>query len=224
MAEARSSLALTIDTHFLECAICYEPFSDPRVLPCLHVFCCECLERWANSCRVDDNSIVSCPLCNKIHTIPEEEGIKGFPIHFLVTNLQETVDKAKQNKSTAAYSGYCENHEGKEQEYFCENCGCAACSDCCVLDPTHRGHSFIRLKEASTQQRSSLENLTRRFASVEEKYTTAIQQIQEAKKNLAQDTHAKTQAIDEARNEFVQQVDNLIELTSKMPIVRKRQM
>ncbi|XP_072049990.1 tripartite motif-containing protein 2-like [Amphiura filiformis] len=205
MAEA-SSLTSTIDRHFLECVICSDTFNDPRALPCMHPFCCECLERWAKSCS-DDNSIVSCPLCKKIYRIPEEEGIKGFPVHFLVTNLQDTVYRAKQEKSSA---DYCENHEGKKREYFCENCGCAACSDCCALDPSHRGHSFIRLKQASERLSSSLENIARRVGNIEDKYTTAIQQTQQVKQNLDQDTDTKIQAIDEARNEHMQQVDNLV--------------
>ncbi|XP_072049989.1 uncharacterized protein [Amphiura filiformis] len=204
MAEA-SSLASAIDRHFLECVICSDTFKDPRALPCMHPFCCECLENWAKSCS-DDNSIVSCPLCKNIYRIPEEEGIKGFPVHFLVTNLQDTVDKAKQKKST---TGICDKH-GKKLKYFCENCGCAACSDCSALDPSHRGHSFIRLKEASRRLSCSLENLTRIVGNVEEKYTTAIQQTQQVKQNLDQDTDAKIQAIDEARNEFMQKVDNLV--------------
>ncbi|XP_072048979.1 uncharacterized protein [Amphiura filiformis] len=200
------SLASTIDRHFLECVICSDIFNDPRALPCMHPFCCECLENWAKSCS-NDNSIVSCPLCKNIYRIPEEEGIKGFPGHFLVTNLQDTLDKAKQKKSS---TNYCENHKGKKCEYFCENCGCAACSDCSALDPSHRGHSFIRLKEASRPLSSSLENLSRIVGNVEEKYTTAIQQTQQVKQNLDKDTDAKIQAIDEARNEHMQQVDNLV--------------
>ncbi|XP_072049100.1 uncharacterized protein [Amphiura filiformis] len=205
MAEART-LASTIDRHFLECVICSEPFNNPRALPCMHPFCCECLERWAKSCS-DDNSIVSCPLCKKIYRIPEVEGIKGFPVHFLVTNLQDTVDKAMKKKSSI---NYCAHHNSKEHEYFCENCGCATCSDCCIIDPSHKGHSFIRMKEASKQQSSSLENLTSRVTTVEDKYTTAIQQIQQVKQNLDRDTDAKIQAIDEARNEHMQQVDKLV--------------
>ncbi|XP_072048978.1 uncharacterized protein [Amphiura filiformis] len=200
------SLASTIDRHFLECVICSDIFNDPRALPCMHHFCCECLENWAKSCS-NDNSIVSCPLCKNIYRIPEEEGIKGFPGHFLVTNLQDTLDKAKQKKSS---TNYCENHKGKKCEYFCENCGCAACSDCSALDPSHRGHSFIRLKEALIRLSSSMEKLTKIVENVEEKYKTAIQQTQQVKQNLDQDTDAKIQAIDEARNEHMQQVDTLV--------------
>ncbi|XP_072049096.1 uncharacterized protein [Amphiura filiformis] len=201
-----AEVSTLIDRHFLECVICSEPFNDPRALPCLHPFCCECLEHWAKSCS-NDNSIVSCPLCKKVYQIPEEEGIKGFPVHFLVTNLQDNVDRAKQKKST---TGLCNKH-GQEKKYYCVNCGCAACSDCCVLDPSHRSHLFIQLKEASKQRTSSLDKLTRRVKDVEEKFTTAIQQIQEVEQDLERATDEKIQAIDEAKNAFMQQVDKLVE-------------
>ncbi|XP_072049466.1 uncharacterized protein [Amphiura filiformis] len=217
MAEA-STLGSTISKHFLKCIICSDAFSDPRALPCLHPFCCECLEHWAKSCS-NDNSIVSCPLCKKTYRIPEEEGIKGFPVHFLVTNLKDTVGKAKQK---TASTNHCENHKGKELEYFCENCGCAACSDCGILDPAHKDHSFIQLKEASKQQSSSLDNLTRRVGIVKEKYTTAIQETQQVKQNLDRNINAKIQAIDEARNEHMQQVDNLVR-AYKQNVYNKRE-
>ncbi|XP_072049997.1 uncharacterized protein [Amphiura filiformis] len=197
MAEA-STLTSTIDRHFLECVICSKPFNASRILPCQHSFCCECLEKWAKSC-----SDGYCPLCKKTYQIPEEE---GFSVHLLVTNLQDTVHKLKQKKST---TDLCDKH-GKKLENFCENCGCAACSDCSALDPSHRGHSFIRLKEAPRPLDSSLGNFTRIVGNVEEKYTTAIQQTQQVKQNLDQDTDAKIQAIDEARNEHMQQVNNLV--------------
>ena len=96
MAEGSSiSLVSTIDKHFLECSICCGPFEDPRALPCLHPFCCGCLENWAKTCS-KDGTRVSCPLCNKVYMVPEREGMKGFPAHFLVANLQEKVNAAKQ--------------------------------------------------------------------------------------------------------------------------------
>ncbi len=89
------SLASKINKTFLECSICCGPFNDPRSLPCLHPFCCGCLEKWAKTCSKDGTS-VSCPLCEKVYRVPEEEGMKGFPAHFLVATLQEHVDVAKQ--------------------------------------------------------------------------------------------------------------------------------
>ena len=71
-----------------ECGICFEPFNDPRGIPCLHVFCCRCLKDWAEECS-EDMSIVSCPLCKKTFPIPDE-GVNGFPVDLRVTYLRET--------------------------------------------------------------------------------------------------------------------------------------
>ncbi len=94
MANSARSLASKIDKNFLECSICCGPFNDPRALPCLHPFCCGCLENWAKTCSKEGTS-VTCPLCNQVYVVPKEEGIKSFPAHFLVANLQNTVDTVK---------------------------------------------------------------------------------------------------------------------------------
>ena len=91
MAKA-STLARNIDKNFLECGICFNQFKDPRGLPCLHAFCCQCLIDWSESCTEDS---VTCPLCKQVFPIPDD-GIKGFPVHFLVTNLREAVETDKQ--------------------------------------------------------------------------------------------------------------------------------
>ena len=89
MAEGRA--VVSIDKNLIECSICCGPFDDPRALPCLHPFCCSCLESWAKTCS-KDGKIVNCPLCKKIYRVPEEEGIRGFPVHFIVANLQVCVN------------------------------------------------------------------------------------------------------------------------------------
>ena len=95
MARA-STLARNIDKNFLECGICFNRFRDPRGLPCLHAFCCQCLTNWAQTgAGSEDASIVICPLCKKEYPIPEN-GIQGFPIHFMVTNLRDVVDTDKE--------------------------------------------------------------------------------------------------------------------------------
>ena len=99
MAISASSLASKIDNNFLECSICRESYNDPRALPCLHPFCCECLEKLAKTCSEDGTS-VKCPLCQKVYVVPAEEGIKGFPAHFLVANLQSIVDTEKRVSET----------------------------------------------------------------------------------------------------------------------------
>ena len=89
---ASADLVERIERDFLSCCICFEELKDPIGLPCLHGFCFECLDRWSKTNR--DMTKVVCPTCKKSVPMPKE-GIRGFPGHFLVKNLKETVDTVK---------------------------------------------------------------------------------------------------------------------------------
>ena len=91
-----TSLMEKLDQDFLECGICLERFQNPRGLPCLHSFCHECLVKFC-----EDKQEVNCPNCKILTTVPEE-GVSGFPAHFLVNSLKETleVEKLKVRRTT----------------------------------------------------------------------------------------------------------------------------
>ena len=84
-----SSLVQKLDREFLECGICLDQFKQPRSLPCLHAFCHECLNIWCQK-----QSEIRCPNCNRPTVIPKD-GVAGFPVQFMVNNLQETVGLEK---------------------------------------------------------------------------------------------------------------------------------
>ncbi|CAF1033428.1 unnamed protein product [Adineta steineri] len=66
----------------LQCPVCLTPYTEPRLLPCGHTYCDECLNRLIEN----DNDIVQCPECRKQHVVPED-GV--FPPNFVVRNLLE---------------------------------------------------------------------------------------------------------------------------------------
>jgi len=51
-----------------ECSICTEVYTDPRVLPCGHVFCFKCIEAWSNQKLQQRN--LACPLCRTEFSLP----------------------------------------------------------------------------------------------------------------------------------------------------------
>ena len=46
-----------------ECPVCQENFSDPRVLPCDHSFCQECID------QMKKGNSIKCPVCNGVHNV-----------------------------------------------------------------------------------------------------------------------------------------------------------
>ena len=82
-----------IKKDILSCYICSVELTDAFGLPCLHGFCYECLETWYKTS--EDKTQVICPACKTSVPVPKE-GISGFPKHFLVQDLQKTLDMEKK--------------------------------------------------------------------------------------------------------------------------------
>src|SRR4051812_29710670 len=67
-----------------ECCICTDLFTDPRMLPCLHTFCLNCL----NQTTVKAGDSMPCPLCRSPFVVPSE-GMIGLPKNFFMKRLVE---------------------------------------------------------------------------------------------------------------------------------------
>ena len=68
----------------LKCSICHEMFKDPRMLPCQHTFCLECLE---NLSKLGNGKTMDCSLCKRTQDLPIQNGVKGFPENMLMKSL-----------------------------------------------------------------------------------------------------------------------------------------
>ena len=88
----------------LNCPICFEIYRDPKVLPCHHSFCKECLVRC-----IDNRNSVKCPMCSMVHRVPSS----GFPADFrsntisdlyndnevlMAYRINKSINKNKQDK------------------------------------------------------------------------------------------------------------------------------
>ena len=102
-----------------KCSICREKLKDPRLLPCIHSFCLECLE---NYCRSNDKlpgDDVSCPQCRHEFQIPKD-GVAGL--------TTRTHDKE------LALSSLCEvcssDHRSIPATVYCIDCSQKLCERC----------------------------------------------------------------------------------------------
>ena len=63
-----------------ECPVCFEEFEDPKLLPCNHTLCLECLE------NVRKEKSLTCPMCNSKHDVADR-GVVAFSDNPHVTQL-----------------------------------------------------------------------------------------------------------------------------------------
>ncbi|XP_078671937.1 uncharacterized protein LOC144911632 isoform X3 [Branchiostoma floridae x Branchiostoma belcheri] len=84
------------DEEFLTCEVCLMLFRDPKILPCLHTFCRECLKGWANLATTKQQQL-KCPTCRVSVRLPDQ-GVDGLRTNFYVNKLLDFVVAAKEDK------------------------------------------------------------------------------------------------------------------------------
>lgn len=89
---ASSNLRSKIQEDHLTCTICYNLFTRPKALPCLHTFCEHCLREYVSSRGYETDGEFPCPICRKTIQIPLG-GIQDFTDNHIVRSLCETVDQ-----------------------------------------------------------------------------------------------------------------------------------
>src|SRR6218665_1465710 len=90
---------LTQLTEMTECCICLKTFTDPRMLPCIHTFCLQCLNDLADMSNKKPGDEIPCPVCRKEFKIPND-GINVIQKNFFMTSLIEALKHAKMESLT----------------------------------------------------------------------------------------------------------------------------
>ena len=133
----------------LECCICTEEFKDPRILPCIHSFCFNCLElTWKDK---QPGESTPCPLCRTEFRIPNDgiEGIhKSFFIENLITVQHLLTSDGKLNLCDACLEDSVDSCN-IPPIVFCVECNQKLCGDCCRSHKKIKavgGHQLIDLK------------------------------------------------------------------------------
>ena len=131
------------------CGICLEPYKQPKLLKCFHVFCEQCLQRVVRKGR--GRQSIPCPQCRQDTPLPAG-GVSGLQGAFYIHNLFDVQD-ALMNVSS---SDRCLKHTEKEAEFYCEQCEQLICSHCLVFD--HRHHQYDLVSESFAKQEKMIMN------------------------------------------------------------------
>eukprot|EP00058_Branchiostoma_floridae_P006914 XP_002592402.1 hypothetical protein BRAFLDRAFT_67267 [Branchiostoma floridae] len=213
MAAAPSSLGEQIREE-LSCSICLELVTRPKVLPCQHTFCQDCLQDHASR-RVP----FQCPNCRQQVRLPPR-GVAGLPDSHLATSLCERL----QNQATLStreqsqYGNRCSFHPSEDVRLYCKQCKVPICHEC--FEKSHDEHPTMSLRRVIQQHRGPVLALISEGRGILETYCGFIRGLREEERRLddqKQETDIKIMdTYRQARNQIYQIYQQLTEERNRL--------
>lgn len=150
MASGVQSIIRNIDENFCKCSICLNEYNEPKLLPCLHRFCTNCLRKLMRSPRVK----MRCPVCRQECAKPKE-GVTGFKTDFYMKSIVDFIQLQKSMKTNEMRECFsCSKYEKvsaycfKCSDFFCETCHNYHVTSKMMKD--HRSH-VLSIEDVETQ-------------------------------------------------------------------------
>ena len=165
----------------LNCSICLDTYTDPKLLQCFHVFCRQCLVPLVDRDQRGQLGI-TCPICRQVTPIPDR-GVAGLQSAFHINRfveIKESLQRRETSEEAAPSdanpvkkaSRHCFVHEDKKLELYCETCEELICMRCALKGGKHHDHSYKEIKQAFRKYKeetiSSLEPMDKQVTIMKE--------------------------------------------------------
>ncbi|XP_070555517.1 tripartite motif-containing protein 2-like [Ptychodera flava] len=131
-----------IGEDFLSCAICLEQYKNPKILPCHHTFCRECLANFAGTA-----AILVCPTC-KTPCQLSLGGVKQLKTSFFISSLLDIIYQGMPGHDDIP--GVCEGCEENDVSHRCLDCNLEFCRSCTKTHkavPATKNHKVLTYSE-----------------------------------------------------------------------------
>ena len=167
----------------LNCSICLDTYTDPKILQCFHVFCRQCLVPLGVRDQQGQLSL-TCPTCRQVTPIPAR-GVAGLQSAFHINNLLEILEDSANKLENAPATperatptdlnpgnkaSHCFVHEDKELELYCETCGELICLKCVTKSGKHYSHDYeelnVTFEKYKKEITSSLEPMEKQVMTI----------------------------------------------------------
>ncbi|XP_069110936.1 uncharacterized protein [Argopecten irradians] len=139
----------------LKCLLCCKDYNVPRILPCHHTFCAECLKRYITTFSdVEFLCPVGCVLPKVLDTTMQvDELVKTLPLNSLYISL------AKSERLAARDCDHCPADTGaRPGTMWCRNCKGALCEACTVDHRKRRISMHHDIIEIATVENDDVSN------------------------------------------------------------------
>jgi len=208
-----------------ECSICTEVFTDPRVLPCIHTFCLNCLLNYGKDSYPGDR--LPCPLCRKEFTIPHN-GLSGMQKNFekeqllhvrkllaghdvqhipreaqrISSDTQAVIEREPKSAEILKVStNMCEQHKGNEIEVFCLDCKVAVCVMCVIA--SHKTHDCLDIDKVSEDLRKLVLSDNDKISELWKKTEELLPRLEKEKSDVIKHLAAVEDEINTAADKLI---------------------
>jgi late competence protein required for DNA uptake (superfamily II DNA/RNA helicase) len=137
----------------LNCSICLDTYTDPKLLQCFHVYCQKCLVPLV--VRDQQGQLgLTCPTCRRLTPV-SGRGVADLRPAFHLNRLLEMKDTLQEPENSAATSTpmvagvnpkkkaiHCLVHKGKKLKLYCETCNELICWKCALKGGSHHNHDY----------------------------------------------------------------------------------
>ncbi|XP_031558515.1 E3 ubiquitin-protein ligase TRIM71-like [Actinia tenebrosa] len=106
----------------VECFLCNDSLTEPKILPCFHTFCRPCIKRHAE--LIEEVNVFKCPKCKSQTPLPElnsVEDLKSSVLHSRILKILEFIEGEK-------ICSVSESHSTATQHCF--DCDRSLCDEC----------------------------------------------------------------------------------------------
>ena len=117
----------------VSCSVCIHLYKEPKQLPCLHIFCLECLNGLARTNA--RHGKIKCPLCQIEVAVPDSGTMETLPDCFYLKNLLDIL-AIKECNTSKVTCGNCDNKS--DEASYCFHCCKFWCKECL------NAHSMLR--------------------------------------------------------------------------------
>ncbi|XP_006818884.1 E3 ubiquitin-protein ligase TRIM71-like [Saccoglossus kowalevskii] len=149
-----------ISEDFLSCSICLEIYKNPKVLPCLHTFCQQCLVTF----KAKSGGVLKCATCR----IQCDTPIQELKSNFFLSSLLDTYQRQRQLSTD--HPQECEICQEKTATHMCVDCPQFNCDGCVTIHKrilALRSHEVLTLeKYKEIESKSHLNEQSKVFCSV----------------------------------------------------------
>ena len=221
----------------LNCSICLDTYTDPKLLQCYHIYCRKCLVKLVVRDQQGQLTL-TCPICRHTTPVPAN-GVAGLQPAFQINHLLDIMEKHKKAKADPSASANtphdkikvcCPEHGGKEVELYCETCGEPICWKCTLKGGKHHTHDYEELDKAF-EIRASLEPMEKQLTTINKalaQLDTRCREISDQQAAVEADIHSTFSTIhsilDARKTELIGQLHQITQRKLKGLAVQRDQL